>query len=79
MDNSFGAIPEAEWFSKYELAHQVVLKSSSVRTLCTATLGGCGISMVPKFIAERLGLIEIPSPPYLCGRPTWFFIETCAR
>jgi DNA-binding transcriptional LysR family regulator len=64
MDNSFGEIPEAAWFSKHGLGHRVVLKSSSVRTLCTATLGGCGISMVPKFIAESLGLIEIPSPVF---------------
>jgi len=63
MDDSFGDIPESTWFSKYGLAHRLVLKSSSVRTLCAATLGGCGISLVPKFIAERQGLIEIPGPP----------------
>jgi DNA-binding transcriptional LysR family regulator len=63
MDNSFGDIPEAAWFSKHGLAHRLVLKSSSVRTLCAATIGGCGISLVPRFIAERQGLIEIPSPP----------------
>jgi len=63
MDNSFGDIPEAAWFAKHGLAHRLVLKSSSVRTLCAATIGGCGISLVPKFIAERQGLIEVPSPP----------------
>jgi DNA-binding transcriptional LysR family regulator len=73
MDNSFGEIPEAAWFSKHGLAHRVVLKSSSVRTLCTATLGGCGISMVPTFIAERLGLIEIPSPPVPMRTPYMVF------
>lgn len=63
MDNSFGDIPEAMWFSKHGLAHRLVLKSSSVRTLCAASIGGCGISLVPRFIAERQGLIEVSSPP----------------
>jgi len=62
MDNSFGDIPEATWFSKHGLAHRLILKSSSVRTLCAATIEGCGISLVPRFIADRQGLIEIPGP-----------------
>jgi DNA-binding transcriptional LysR family regulator len=73
MDNSFGEIPEAAWFSKHGLAHRVILKSSSVRTLCAATIGGCGISMVPKFIAEHLDLIEIPSPPLPMRTPYMVF------
>ena len=71
MDRSFGDIPEYLWIIQQNLASQQKLESSSIRTLCNAAREGCGIALLPKFIAQLEKLVEIPQPslpqrsPYL--------------
>lgn len=60
MDNSFGDIPEASWFTEQSLQQQKMLASSSVRALSNAARAGCGVALIPSFTARAAGLIEIP-------------------
>ena len=61
MDDSFGDIPEAVWLSEQGLGQQQLMRSSSVRALCNAAQAGCGIALIPGFMARNAGLVEIPA------------------
>jgi DNA-binding transcriptional LysR family regulator len=63
MDQSFGDIPETQWFIDQGLSNQLVLKSSSIRALFESAKSGCGIALLPDYIAETAGLIRIDSAP----------------
>ena len=61
MDRSFGEITAVHWFAEQGLTQQQQVTSSSVRALSYAAMAGCGIAMLPSFIANKAGLIPVPA------------------
>lgn len=59
----YGDIAETRWVENQGLVDQVRLYSSSSRALLLAAQNGGGIAMAAAFQANKLDLVEIPSPP----------------
>lgn len=62
FDDSYGEIAEVKWVRDRGLQGAVALSSTSSRTLMQAARAGAGIAIAPRFLAARMGLVEVPAP-----------------
>lgn len=58
---SFRDLPESRWFTERGLDASIRMRSSSVLALLSAAVNGCGIAMLPAYLATKAGLLHIPA------------------
>lgn len=56
---SYRNLPESQWFTERGLDAAVRMRASSVRTLLNAVRCGCGIALLPEYLARQAGLVPI--------------------
>lgn len=78
-DDSYGAIPETQWFASRKLGERMALRTSSTRALMIAAAGGAGIALLPRWFAAENGLVEIPLPDSIPARPVWLIVHRDLR
>jgi len=79
FDDSFGDIPEVRWLRDNDLERCVVLESSSTMALLNAASAGCGVAMLPVFLARRRGLIRVRGPRIPARSPWLVFHKDLRR
>ncbi len=65
-DDTYGPIPEREWYRRHGLEGAIALRSGSTVGLLRATIAGAGLALLPAFLAARSDeLVEVdgPAPP----------------
>ena len=70
-DDSMGFLEETRWLVYAGLQPRVVARSSSTLALVAAVSGGAGIAVLPSRIAERAGLIRLPTNTPIKDRKLW--------
>jgi DNA-binding transcriptional LysR family regulator len=75
-DDSYGRLPELDWFSRNGLSDAIIMRTASTRALLTATLGGGGIGLLPVVFAnQEAELVEIPTGRPIPARQPWLIVH----
>lgn len=78
-DDSYGRIPELDWFAQAGLLPAVRLRTSSTRALLMAARAGGGIALLPDLFARAAGLLAVAAPRPLPARSPWIVAHRGTR
>ena len=70
---NYRGLPENQWFAERDLMQAMVMRSGSAHTLLNATAYGCGIAILPDYLARPAGLVSIPARGIPVRRPYLVF------
>jgi DNA-binding transcriptional LysR family regulator len=74
-DASYGRLPELDALGALGLPGRRSVRAGSTRALLEAAQNGVGIALLPRPVAARAGLTEIPLPKPLPTRVPWLVIN----
>ena len=72
-------LPENQWFAERGVIASMVMRSASAHTLVNAAVAGCGIAMLPDYLALPAGLVSIPARAIPPRRPYLVFHRDMRR
>ena len=69
------AVPESRWLERRADGAQVVLRSDSRLVLAAAAEAGAGIALLPRYLAEEMGLVRVGTADGPPPRPVWLAVH----
>lgn len=79
-DDSYGRLPELDWFARAGLAGSLAVATGSTRALLVAAEAGCGIAMLPAIFGLRSQrLVELPTPIPMPSRTPYLVVHRDMR
>jgi DNA-binding transcriptional LysR family regulator len=75
LDESLAHVPEAQWLARHAAGERVALRANTLMALLAAARAGFGKALLPRWFAEKEGLIAVPPPAPTPVREAWLVVH----